>query len=178
MRPPKLTIVLLSSMLLPQLLLMMPTSAAQANEPAPAEDSAVEVTLDQGADGIQQIFQRCFVTLREAGHDADRMSEREIAACMQPEIEAMAEFAYEISTAYAVSSLTRVALETCTLEQGNALAEPRGKAAERDARKLTWRWLSDCVKEVRWLKHDEQSARLERARRAAERIEDLRGSKK
>lgn len=138
--------------------LLIAASAATA-------DDGIEVRLDPEISGIDRVYRRCFAALREAGEDPDRMPASEMAACMRPELEAMAEFAYEVSTAYAVSSLTRIALETCTLEQANALdAAPRPGAG---AEVLSWRWLTDCVKEVRWLEHDEQTQRLRRARRAA-----------
>jgi hypothetical protein len=137
-----------------------------------AADDAIEVRLGPDVGGIDKVFRRCFGQLREAGHDPERMPASEMGACMRPEIEAMAEFAYEVATAYPVSSLTRVALETCTLEQANALEAP--KAKKKKARKnespedrLSWRWLTDCLKEVRWLEHDEQMMRRDRARRAA-----------
>jgi len=93
--------------------------------PAHADDETVEVRVGQDVAGIDQVFRRCFAQLREAGHNPERMPANEVRTCMRPEIEAMAEFAYEVSTAYSVSSLTRIALETCTLEQSNTLAAQR-----------------------------------------------------
>jgi hypothetical protein len=142
-----------------------------AARPSLATDDAVEVRLGPEAVGIEQVFRRCFTALRAAGHDPERMPASEVGACMRPEIEAMAEFAYEVATAYPVSSLTRVALETCTLEQSNALAAPPRPGTEQAADKLSWRWLTDCVREVRWLDHDEQKKRLERVRSAAKKAE-------
>lgn len=89
---------------------------------------------------------------------------------MRHEVEAMAEFAYEVASAYPVSSLTRLALDTCTLEQSNALARQMRSDARGNPERLTWRWLTDCLKEVRWLEHDEQTQRLERARRTADKL--------
>jgi hypothetical protein len=138
--------------------------------PARADDETIEVRIGQDVAGIDQVFRRCFAQLREAGHDPERMPASEIGVCMRPEIEAMAEFAYAVSTAYSVSSLTRLALETCTLEQANALAPRRQQEAERQREKLSWRWLTDCLKEVRWLEHDQQAERLRRARSEAEKL--------
>jgi hypothetical protein len=138
--------------------------------PSLAADEALEVRLGSDAIGIEQVFRRCFGQLRSDGHDPKRMPASEVAACMRPEIEAMAAFAYEVATAYPVSSLTRVALEICTLEQANALEAPRSPDPTGAADKLSWRWLTDCVKEVRWLDHDEQEERLERVRTAAEKL--------
>ena len=131
---------------------------------AGADDDSVAVRLSQDTRGIEQVSRRCFAKLREEGHDAARIPAGEMGNCMRPEIEALAEFAYEVATAYPVSSLTRIALETCTLEQANALVVASKKGGEGDREKLSWRWLSDCLKEVRWLDHDEQTNRLDRAR--------------
>ena len=135
--------------------------------PGYSSDEGVDISLSPTIPGIEQISRRCFTKLREAGHDRGRVPAGEMDACMAPEIEAMAEFAYEVSTAYPVSSLTRIALETCTLEQANARASQVNGVAASDSKKLSWRWLTDCLKAVRWLDHDEQMERLNRARRSA-----------
>jgi hypothetical protein len=139
---------------------------------AGAADELVEVRLSQDPTGIGEVARRCFLKLREAGNDPARMPASEVGDCMRPEIEAMAEFAYEVSTTYSVSQLTRVALETCTIERTNAVIAKRQKSIAGRSEDLSWRWLADCLKEVRWLEHDEQANRLRQARREAERLEE------